>query len=224
MKKAVLVLGGLVVPLATALAQDDIFAAAALAATPIGALTPLMSPSMVGRRLNSAQFALRYGQRRDGSTNTFGIAASTLFAVSLKSSVSLTAGVRATNAPLNNNPRLMLGVGGDMRIYEGGEIAGAGSGLGLEDHAYALGVGVPVTVSLATGGRQGLHVVPFFSPLFGVGQVKGDTSQSGTRVVLGGGIGVWNPLTSVSASLGVNRVMRTGEKPVFGINVILGGR
>jgi hypothetical protein len=241
MRKTVLVLLALLAPAHSAVAQGDLFAAAALASTPIGALTPLMTSSMVGRQFDGAQLAIRYGLRRDGTTNTHAIAGSAVFSAGLKSSLSLTAGVRDATCT-GCSPRLMLGLGGDMRLYEGGDVAGAGSGLAVslsgdlgygralsDEDAYALGIGTPVTLSLASGGRDALHIVPFFTPVVGIGQTScpsglSNCERSGVRMVLGGGVGVWNPMTSVSASLGVNQVIRDGENPVFGINVVLGGR
>jgi hypothetical protein len=241
MHKTALVLFALLAPAGSAVAQSDLLAAAALASTPIGALTPMMTSSMVGRRLEGAQLAIRYGLRRDEAINTHAIAGSVLFSAGLKSSLSLTAGVRDATCT-GCSPRLMLGLGGDMRLYEGGDFAGAGSGLAVslsgdlgygrafgDEDAYALGIGTPVTLSLASGGRDALHIVPFFTPIVGIGQtscpgVLLDCERSGVRMVLGGGIGVWNPMTSVSASVGVNQVIRDGESPVFGINVVLGGR
>ena len=241
MQKTALVLFVLLAPAGSAVAQGDLFAAAALASTPIGALTPLMSPSMVGRTLDGAQLGLRYGHRGDGSIHTHSIAGSVIFSAGLKSSLSLTAGVRDATCT-GCSPRLMLGAGGDMRLYEGGDIAGSGSGLAVslsgdlgygrafgDDDAYSLGIGAPVTLSLAGSGRDAMHIVPFFSPVVGIGQTSCPTGlsnceRSGVRMVLGGGVGLWNPMTSVSASLGVNQVVREGENPVFGINVVFGGR
>ena len=242
MRTTALVLIAIAAPASSALGQRDLFAAVALAATPIGALTPLMSPSMVGRTLDGAQLALRYGQSGgDGGSTTRNIAGSGIFSVGLKSSVSITAGVQTNNCP-SCSPTILLGAGGDMRLYDGGEVAGGGSGLAVsvsgdfgygrafgEDDAYALGVGTPVTLSLASGGRDALHIVPFFTPVFGIGQTspcpssQPNCERSGTRFVFGGGVGVWNPMTTVSASLGINKVIQEGSDVVYGINVVFGG-
>lgn len=222
--------------------QVNAWVGEAIAASPIGALTPLMSPSMIGRTLDGAQLALRYGFERDSDLDldTYGIAASGIFALGLKSSVSITAGVRDASCD-GCTPRLLLGAGGDMRVYETSDFVGNGSGIALsvsgelgygsafgEEDAFALGVGAPLTFSFALGDRDAMHVVPFITPVFGVGQTScppglPNCDQSGTRLVLGGGVGIWNPMTSISASLGVNRVMQEGEKTVFGVNVVIGG-
>jgi hypothetical protein len=239
----VLLLAPLASHAAQGLSSGDARAFTALRSTHIGALTPLMTPAMVGRRLDGAQLALRYGLRNEDDFRTQAVAASGIFALGLRSTVALSAGVVDADC-FNCSPALLLGLGGDARVYEGGDPMGTGTSLSValsgdvgyaqikpgDDDAFAIGIGAPVTVSLATGGRESMHVVPYFTPVFGIGStnapcgVLGDCTKNGTRWVIGGGLGVWNPLTSVSASVGVNQVMLSGAKPVFGINVIFGGR
>lgn len=229
---------------AQALSEGDARAFAALQGTHIGALSPLMTPAMIGRRLNGAQLGLRYGLRDENNLRTQAVAASGIFALGLRSTVALTAGVTDADC-LDCSPALMIGLGADTRLYEGGDPMGTGTSLSVAlsgdagyaqlkpggDAAYAFGVGAPITLSLATGGRESMHIVPYFTPVFGIGSTNEpcggfivDCTRSGTRWVLGGGIGVWNPMTSVSASVGVNQIMLSGAKPVFGINVVFGGR
>jgi len=231
-------------PAVVATAQSgsgDVRAFAALRASHMGSLTPIMTPAMLGRTLNGAQLGIRYGLRDEGGVRSQAIAGGALFAVGLQSSVTLTAGVSDADC-LNCTPALLLGIGGDMRVYEAGDVAGGGSSLKVAvsgelgfaqikpDEAFALGVGAPITLSLGGGGREGLRFVPFLVPVFGIGQTSSPCpgvmvcDQSGTRWVIGGGIGVWNPLSSVSASIGVNQVVQAGAKPVFGVNVVFGGR
>ena len=215
----------------------------ALQLTHIGGLTPLMTPAMVGRRLNGAQLGLRYGLRNDGQFRTQSVAAAGIFALGMRSTVTLNAGVVDRDC-IQCNAGLMAGLGADARVYEGGDPLGTGSSItvGLSGEvgyaqdrlndadAFAIGFGAPVTLSFATGNRESMHVVPYFTPVFGIGSLNspcpllGDCTKSGTRWVLGGGVGVWNPMTSVSASIGVNRVMLSDARTVFGINVVFGGR
>src|SRR5688500_4262011 len=102
----------------------------ALRATPIGALTPIMTPAMISRRLNGAQLGIRYGLRDEGGARAHTVAGSGIFAVGLQSSVSITAGVQFAQGGSSETPALMLGVGGDMRVYESGDAA-SGSTLSL---------------------------------------------------------------------------------------------
>jgi hypothetical protein len=215
----------------------------ALRASHIGALTPLMSPPMINRRLNGAQLAIRYALRDERGVRTHSVAGSGIFSLGLKSSLGITAGVTDGDC-VDCAPALLIGIGGDMRIYEIGDFGGPGSNLSVsvsgdfgyaqikpgDDHAFAFGIGAPLSMSFAAGGREGLHFVPYFTPIFGIGQrdiscpVNTDCQLSGTRLVMGGGIGVWNPMTSISASVGVNHVVLAGALPVFGVNVMIGGR
>ena len=220
----------------------DIRAFVALRATHIGALTPLMTPAMISRRLNGAQLGVRYGFREEFTTSTQAIAASGIFSIGMASSVSLTAGVSDAECA-DCSPAMMLGVGGDMRIYESGGVAGAPSiSLALsgdfgyaqlkpgDEYALGLGIGAPFTLGFGASPQGGMRFAPFVTPMFGVGSTSGgcggigDCEDSGIRWMLGGGIGVWNPLTSISASLGVNHVFFENSRPVFGVNVQIGGK
>src|SRR5688572_8081620 len=212
-------------------------AAQALSATHIGGLTPLMTPSMIRRTLNGAQLGVRYSLREERGTRLHTVAGSAIFAVGLQSSVALTAGTSDAECA-NCTPAIVLGLGGDMRVFERGDFLVTGSSFTVAvngDFGYArqsladnqsviaLGVGAPMTLVLGAD-RQGMRVVTFFTPVFGVGQLNDliclggppcDTTESGTRMLLGGGIGIWSPLSSISASLGINQVMIDGAHPVF---------
>ena len=226
-------------PLA-AQSSGDLRAAAALRQTHIGGLTPLVTPAMSQRRLNGAHLGLRYALLNENNVRTNAFAVSALFAPSIESSVTITAGLR--DADCNGcDASVLIGVGGDMRVYEGGDVASSTLTIAVsgdagyaqlrpsDDYAFALAVGAPMTLSFPTGGINGLHVAPYFTPLFGVGQTSTpcivvSCNKSGSRFILGGGVGVWNPSTNLSASLGVSRVMLSGAEPVFGVNVVIGGR
>lgn len=245
MKSTVSFLGALLlIPLTTGSPQSagDDRAFAALSASHIGALTPVMSSAMIGRRLNSAQLGLRYGLQDADDVRQQAVAGVASFAAGENSTLSVVAGV-ADGDCAGCSPAMLLGIGGDMRLIEMGDLAGGGSSLNVglsgdvgyaqikpgDNSALALGIGAPVTLSLSGGGMTGMRFVPYFTPVFGIGQVNGSCGtapceRSGIRLVVGGGIGVWNPLTNVSASVGINRVVHEGSSPVFGINVAFGGR
>ena len=213
-------------------------------ATHIGALTPLITPAMISRRLNGAQLALRYGFREEFGLRTQAVGASGIVGIGLSSSVALTAGVTDADC-FSCSPALMLGLGGDMRVYESGGVSGAPSmsiavsgDLGYaqlkpgDAVAFGIGVGAPVTLTFGAVPEGGMRFAPFVTPMFGIGAISGDCAvgigncgdESGTRWMLGGGIGVWNPLTSISASVGINHVFFQNSRPVFGVNVQIGGR
>ena len=220
--------------------SGDTRAFIALRATHLGALTPMITPAMISRRLHGAQLGIRYGFREEGGTRTQSIAGSGIFGVGLTSSIAVTAGVSDPDC-FDCSPAMLLGLGGDMRVYESGNTGSGSLTLAIsgdvgyaqlkpgDESALALGVGAPLTLSFGAT-PQGTRFAPFFTPVFGIGStslgcpLNLDCQESGTRWILGGGIGVWNPTSSISASLGINQVMLSGAKPVFGVNVQFGGR
>lgn len=224
---------------------EDFAAAEALQASHIGALTPIMTPAMIRRTLNGAQLGLRYGLRDQPGLRTHSVAGSGIFAMGLNSSVAITAGVADTDCN-GCSPALLLGVGADMRVFERGDVLSAGSIFTLavsgdvgyaevkpaDSDALALGVGVPATLVFGAD-RAGWRLTSFFTPVFGIGRLNGlicpgigpcDDSASGTRILLGGGIGLWSPTSSVSASIGINQVIADEARPVYGVSVVIGGR
>lgn len=239
--------GLFVVPLAPIVRADaqtgEQRAFTALRASHVGALTPIMTPAMISRTLNGAQLGIRYGLRDESGVRTQSVAVAGMFGIGLESSFSLHAGVSDQNC-VGCSPALMLGVGGDMRVVERGDAIGSGSTLSIAvsgdlgyaqlkpGTAYALGLGIGAPMTLSFGAAtQGMRIAPYFTPVFGVGSTSGacpvgfsQCEDNSIRWILGGGIGAWNPLSSVSATLGINQVMITGARPVFGINVIIGGR
>ena len=220
-------------------------AAEALQASHIGALTPLMTPAMIRRTLDGAQLGVRYGLRDQPGTRTHTVAGSGIFAMGLNSSATMTAGVADSDCA-GCSPALLLGVGADMRVYERGDVLSVGSIFTVavsgdvgyarikpsDSDALGLGVGAPITLVFGAD-RAGWRLTSFVTPSFGIGRVNGlvclqigpcEENASGTRIVLGGGIGLWSPLSSVSASLGINQVMVAEARPVYGVSVVIGGR
>ncbi|HEU4995045.1 MAG TPA: hypothetical protein VFT29_09495 [Gemmatimonadaceae bacterium] len=214
----------------------------ALNASELGALSPLMTPSMTQRKLNGAQYSLRYGVRDSMDIVSSSVAATVLLEIGMAASVYGTVGVRNVACEAGCEPQALAGIGGDMRLYQLGDVINRGSALTVaisgtagyadltHDNAWVFGVGAPIAVSFATGGKEGLRVVPYFRPLFGVGQtdapclVDNDCDRSGTRWVLGGGVGVWNPMSNFSASIGISQVVFHNSHPLYGVNVTYGGR
>lgn len=242
MKRFIPLVAALLLPAQSNAQTGDARALIVLRATHIGALTPSITPAMISRRLNGMQLGVRYGWHEEEGITTHAVAASGILGVGIASSVSLTAGVSdADCAPCS--PALMLGIGGDMRVAEMGDIVAGGSSLSIavsgdvayaqlkpgDDTGLALGIGAPVTLTFAAT-PDGMRFAPYVTPVFGVGSTSLGCSgileceESGSRFVIGGGIGVWNPLSSISASLGINHVMADGANPVFGVNVQIGGR
>jgi hypothetical protein len=229
---------------ATTQTLEDARAFVALRATPIGGLVPMLGPPMAGRLINGAQLGVRYGVNREeisgGSVTTQAIAAAAMFPLGLTGSWSLHAGVADADC-LGCSPELMLGVGGEMRTFEIADVLTAGSSLNIGVsgefgyaqlkpsgiNAYALGIGAPIALSMSGGAATGIRIVPYLTPALGIGKLSScgsGESCDGTRFMLGGGVGLWNPVSSISASLGINHVFFPDQQPVFGVNVVIGGR
>src|SRR4051812_24568130 len=154
---------------------SDIRATIALRSTHIGALAPMMTPAMINRRLNGAQFGVRYGLLDEGGVRTQAVVGAASFLMGLESSFTLDAGVLDADC-FRCSPAMLLGAGADMRIANRGDFMGSGSQLSVSvsgeigygqlkpgsDYAIALGVGVPFALSFGGGGQDGLRFVPYF--------------------------------------------------------------
>jgi hypothetical protein len=69
----------------------------------------------------------------------------------------------------------------------------------VEVNSLSFAMDVPVQLSMST--KSGMEIVSFLAPGFGYGRLSGDgESESGTRTVLGGGVGLLN----IGGGLGVN--------------------
>jgi hypothetical protein len=219
----------------------DVRAHTALRATQIGALTPLPTPSMLYRTLNGVQLGVRYGFLDERGFASHALALSVVAEAGFGNSVTLTAGARDEDCT-GCTPAMLFGIGGDTRIFDVGEVMGGGTQLSVavggdvayaqlkpgDDYAVAIGVNAPITLALRDQAATGLRVAPFFIPTFGIGQTSapcpGDCERSGTRFVLGAGVAAWSPASSLSASLGLSRVLADGARTVYGVNVVIGGR
>jgi hypothetical protein len=235
---------------AEAQSDGDIAAFNALMFTPIGGLPPIMTSTISADLQRSAQFSLRYGYTsggpRDvlfgnGDLNAFGF--SGVLPMGLGSTVTLTGGVASPECG-NCDPGLMLSVGGDMRLTTmpmgsardaarftislNGEF-GFGKPklpLGLVSSVWSGAVGLPI--GLVSGGRNaGMRIVPFITPAFGFGNVdfaEDIDSESGSRFMLGGGVGVYNPTSSIVLNLGFQYVAIDNGGTQIGLSLTIGGR
>jgi hypothetical protein len=79
-----------------------------------------------------------------------------------------------------------------------------------------------VPLSLAIGKRNGVQFVPFVSPGFGWGSIsEGGSSASGSRFMLGGGLGLMGESSGVGLTLGAQKIFVDGGKTVFGAGLTL---
>jgi len=238
--RVVLTLVALLLP-ARLVAQDggDVAAYLALNFTTVGGLAPMVTPTISGIPLTSPSLAFRFGRLSEdgGSLNNF--VGSVVLPVSTAASVTLNAGIRhqAVDGPGDSSNDLVLSVAGDMMLAQGpfgtsgakytfglnGEL-GYGKAEGVSS-IWAGSVGVPVGLVVASSGS--LKVVPFLTPAFGFGTINGDNvgdDNSGSRFMLGGGVGLEQIATNISISGGFQKVFLDHGKTVFGLSVSIGGR
>ena len=232
----------------------DLAAYNALMLTPVGALPPIMTSSISGQVQRSAQFAIRYGylsqDRRDpliasGDVNSFGF--SGVLPMGLGSTITLTGGVTSPDCD-RCDPGVMLSLGGDTRLTEvpfgsardaarltislNGEFGFGQPKLPFRivSSVWSGAVGLPI--GLVSGGRNaGMRIVPFVTPAFGFGNTDFDDdvvnfpdSESGSRFMLGGGVGIYNPTSSVVLNIGFQHVAIENGGTQIGFALMLGGR
>ena len=227
---------------AAAQSRDDVIAFQALVSTPVGALPPMATRTMIGTMQQGASIAVRYGYLgavpgNGSSGNNF--AATVILPAGLGSSLSLTAGAvsQYCGSRAGCGSKLMLGGAGDMRLWSSamdrtaaspkltvsltGELGYAQRSPGSFISGY---VGVPVALVGDTRPNRGLQLVGFLTPGFGFANITGAgaANGSGSRYMLGGGVGMFNTASSVMVDAGFQYVGIDNGKTLFGIGVILG--
>lgn len=245
MKKLLLIAGLLIagqVAAAPAQTANEIQTYLAISRTPMGALSPMLTSTLIGRAQNGASLAVRYGNLARGdfnnSTNAFGVTG--IMPAGLGSSLRLTGGVVMAdrNSPLladQSSGELMLGVGGDIRLI--GSTMGTTAtsplwtvsldgelGYGRLDPGTAISGYVGVPIALVPRG-QGMQFAPFITPAFAFAQASDNgSSSSGSGLMLGGGLGIYNSESSVIINVGAQHSFINGARNVIGINLLLGGK
>ena len=70
-------------------------------------------------------------------------------------------------------------------------------------------VGLPISLVSGSRVRDEMRIVPFITPGFGFGGIRGGDSPSGSALMLGGGIGIYNRSSSVALSFGISSTSRS---------------
>lgn len=232
MRKSALIAASLsLVTVATARAQDvgAMVGYAALVSTPAGAMSPAISNAMLGRMSTSSEFAFRYGHMSD-AFNAIGVSASMPLS---GFTVGGTLGYASPSNCSGCDGNAMLGLDAETRLgtmpmsnakdapslnFGGRADFGWANPSDGVDRVTALGlsVGVPVSLVAHSGNNT---IAPFVTPGFGWGRLSASgSSESGSRFMMGGGLGVMNRNGwGVAASL--QKVFIDGGKSVFGLNV-----
>jgi hypothetical protein len=222
---------------------DDYEAYLALISTPAGALPPVMTSTIVTTLQRTTQFSVRYGYQngladpvtgRSSDVGANNFAATVVLPMGLGSTVSLSAGAWYPTEK-DYSSHLMLSGAGDYRIGSAALsdapasplLALALSGeLGFakprDATMWSANVGVPV--SLVTQGT-GMRIAPFVVPGLGFGTVNssGET-RSGMRFTAGGGVGLYNPASTLSVNLGFQHVFIRGSSTLVGVVLSLGSK
>ena len=221
--------------------SNDAAARVALALTPVGALPPLITSTIQGEAQHGAALALRYGYlsgtRALPDLNNFG--ATAILPFGFGSTISLTGGVFSCDGC---DTGLMLSVGADKALgdtplgsgREGSRLRFALNGelgYGQPQHAtFSSGsvisgyVGLPISLVSGSRARDEMRIVPFVTPGFGFGGVRGDNSASGTALMIGGGVGIHNRSSSVALSFGFQHVAIEESGTQIGLALVIGGR
>ncbi len=216
---------------------SDAAAYSALMRTAVAGLPPIATSTILGEHQNGAAFSARYGNVSGGeltrSLNNF--TATALLSGGGASSVSLTAGA---STPSRGSSALVLGIGGDTRLSDvpmsdsrNGMLlrVGLNGEFGYSKPSGATflagSVGLPLSL-ISRGSRNEMHIVPFLTPAFGFGDFDpdGGDSGSGSKFMLGGGLGIFNPTSSVALNLAFQHVFVDGGQTEFGLGLVLGGR
>lgn len=215
----------------------DVAAYAALILSPNAGLAPSVTSTMAGVGQTKLAYGLHYGRMSEEGGAFNNLAARGTFGVSNMATVSVTAGMRNTSPDAGDSQNdLILGIGGDMMVTQRAlsEAEGAGKfilglnadiGYGHGDGASATAASVGAPLSLAFNGSGSSKIVPFLTPAFGFGRVSGGgASESGTRFMLGGGLGLHQISNNLSVSAGFQKVFIDGGDMVWGLGVTLGGQ
>ncbi|HET9425121.1 MAG TPA: hypothetical protein VFO55_07115 [Gemmatimonadaceae bacterium] len=238
MKNLILVAALVAWPLSVAPGQtaDEQLTYLTLSRTPVGAFAPMLTNTLINRLQNGASLALRYGNTASGDFNntTHAIGVTGVMPAGLGATFTITGGVLATDCT-GCDPQLMLGVGGDIRLLGSTMGSTASSPLFTVSLDGELGysnrdpgsffsgyVGVPV--ALVQRGT-GMQFVPFLTPGFAFTQTSaGGVSNSGSGLMVGGGLGIYNTESSMIVNVGIQHQFMNGARNAIGINLLFGGK
>lgn len=214
----------------------DIAGYVALSATPVGAMTPVVSSAMLGRIAKGYTISGQYGHLSDDAAgfNSFGATVSMpLSGFSLGGSLgfmSPSAQGSKSNLMLGANAETNLGAwalgqGKNSNLFTlsaRGDFGWANPDDGSGNNsvtAMSMSAGVPVALVLKNGD---MTWAPFVTPGLGWGRLSAQgASESGSRFMMGAGLGVTHR-NGWGASVGMQKVFIDQGKTVFGLNLSYG--
>lgn len=224
-----------------------------LLGTPTASLPPLFTYTLTGIAQQSPELAARYGYVPDmerplaplvgghaaHSLNSFGLTG--ILPLGLDASFSLTGGVSnercSTECP---RARFMASAAGDYRVLR--------TPLGASPDAMRLTVGVSGEVGIGSptsgptetvdlgvplafgfGRPDATQIIPFITPSLAFVTAGGSSVGNPSRIaagrgLLGGGVALFNPKSSLGASIGFQYVFVSHTEMEIGVGLSLGGR
>jgi hypothetical protein len=217
--------------------------------TPVGSLPPLATYTLAGLAQQSPQVFARYGFVQDmaqplappsggHNAHTLNSAALTgLVSTGLGGTVSLTAGLSNEHCTGCSGSSFMASIAGDLRIasmaldqtsptrFTVAATAELGVGHPATGTAWTADLGVPLAFALSN--ETGTRIIPFITPSFALvtthGGPTGDDVLAG-RLLVGGGISLFNPKSALGGSVGFQYVFVDKTQLQFGVALSLGGR
>lgn len=216
---------------------NDAAAYVALSATPVGAMTPVVTNAMLGRIAKGYTITGQYGHLSDNTAgfNSFGASVSMpVSGFSLGGSL----GFMSPSAQ-GSKSNLMLGLNGEtnlgawalgdgknsnlftmsVRSDLGWANPDDGTGTNNSITALSLSAGAPFALVLKNGD---MTWAPFVTPGLGWGRLsQTGTSFSGSRFMMGAGLGMTHR-NGWGVSVGMQKVFIDQGKTVFGLNLSYG--
>ena len=220
-----------------------------LLGTPIASLPPLATYTFYGVAQRAPQLVARYGYVPDidrplapasggheaHSLDSFGLTG--VIPAGLDGTYTLTAGLSNERCRGCTGSAFMAAIGGDHRLTTISIDAASATRVTVGANAE-IGVGHPATgvtwsadvglpLALALGPTTGTSIVPFVTPSI-AGFVSrdpgGNGSRGAARLLVGGGVGLFNAKSALGASAGFQYVFVDRTELQFGVALSLGGR
>ncbi|HKN67889.1 MAG TPA: outer membrane beta-barrel protein [Gemmatimonadaceae bacterium] len=214
----------------------DLAGYVALSATPVGAMTPVVSSAMLGRIAKGYSVTGQYGHLSDDAAgfNSFGAS------VSMPLSGFTVGGSLGFMSPSAQGSKSNLMLGANAETNLGAWALGQGKNANLftlsargdfgwanpDDGsgnnsitALSLSAGAPLALVLKNGD---MTWAPFVTPGLGWGRLSATgASESGTRFMMGAGLGMTHR-NGWGVSAGMQKVFIDNGKTVFGLNISYG--
>jgi hypothetical protein len=203
----------------------------ALAGTPVGAMTPVVTSAMLGRIPKGYSVVGQYGHLSDavGGFNSFGASISMpLSGFALGASVGMfspSAAGSKSNEMVGLNAETNLGAwaigeGKDANLFTMSARGDFGWANPQDLGLLSFSAGAPFALVLKSGD---MTWAPFVTPGFGWGRISPTSfnTESGTRFMMGAGLGVAHR-NGWGVSAGMQKVFINQGKTVFGLNLSYG--